>query len=150
MNDIINHDELEQNIVNELLTGKQPKEVSEYLDCDLNMVNRVFGSDIFATLCREKIENRLNSAALRAVTNLSHIADDASLACNPRIRANEILLSKALEIQTMQGVEKSAADMSQSQLIQRLNDLQNEANARAKPIDTGVIEHEIDLDDMLS
>lgn len=151
MNDLINNDELKQKILNLLLTGESPENTAKRLECDIFATQAVFESDIFATLSAELIEKRLKSAALRSVTNLSHIANDETIGANPRIRANEILLSKALEIKDLQGQEQSAANMTQDQLIRRLNDLQNEASKRAKPIDTGVIEHDAnDLDDMFS
>ena len=150
MTKIIKTDELKQKIVKLLLTGLSTREVSEYLKCDINVTNSVFQSVAYVKLAQEEIPKLLSSAGLRAVVNLSQICDNNTTSDSVKVRANEILLKEALNIQAMQQSSVAASNMRQEQLIERLNDLQKEAIKRTKPIDTGVIEHKLSLDDLMS
>ena len=135
MNDVQKTD-LNSEIARLLLEGQSHELISKVLSCEVLAVKRVLSSKDFSVKCAEVVENSLKSAALGAVYNLIDIAGDESASNNARIRANEIILSKALEYSDLQGAETPASEMTQAQLIERLNTLQKEAAERAKPIDT--------------
>ena len=150
MKEIVNQD-LAENIILALLQGENPDTVSERYSCDLKTVYRIMGSNLFSERVKEYLEKDIIISGLSAIRHIKEIAlcNEGSKAT--RLKANQWLAEKALEFNKLGVDSDSPATMTQDQLARRLKELQNEAIKRAKPIETGVIEHNpIDpLDDML-
>jgi hypothetical protein len=142
MNDIIK-DDLNQKIIELLLKGDDPVFISRKLDCPLNMVMAIMGSESFREICKENIESLIVFNGLAAVKRIEETSrlSTSELA---RLGAAKWLADNALNINKLGIVSESPSTMSQDQLARRLKDLQKEAVKRAIPIDTGVIEHDID------
>ena len=149
MNDIIKAD-LDREITIKLLEGKSPETVSRELSCDVSRVYGVFRSSEYVKLCGEYLEKGLKSAALQSLHNITTIANDKKASQATRLKANQYIIDKTLEISDAQGHGNTPATMTQDQLASRLRELQREVNKRVKPIDTGVIDHAPDIDNMLS
>jgi hypothetical protein len=150
MNDVVKAD-LKEKIINSLLCGENPDKCAELYKCGLNVVLGIMGGSDFQERISEHLTKEVRIAGLTAVHNIKKIASDEDANKNTRLRANQWLAEKALEINNIGGSDGSAATMSQDQLARRLQELQAEAVKRAKPIDTGVIEHSPsdDLSDMM-
>lgn len=150
MNDVIKAD-LKEKIINSLLCGVNPDTTSKEHECELSLVLEIMGGSDFQERISEHLEKEIKINGLAALRNIKTIADDDSANKNTRLRANQWIAEKALEINKLGGFDGSASTMTQSQLARRLQELQAEAIKRAKPIDTGVIEHNSrdDLSDML-
>ena len=138
---------MKMEIAQRLLTGDSARAVSEYLCCDIIMVNEVLADPNFLQACGEELEKGLKIKALAALHNIEVIAGDDKASQATRLKANQYIVDKALEFNGLGGSDNTPANMSQRQLAERLKALQTEAITRAKPIDTGVIDHS--LDDML-
>ena len=150
MNDVVKAD-LRQKIINSLLCGSNPDNASEEHDCDLSLVLEIMGGSDFQERISEHLEKEIKINGLTALRNIKTIADDEDANKNTRLRANQWIVEKTMEFNGLGGSDGAAATMSQDQLARRLQELQQEAVKRAKPIDTGVIDAtpQDDLSDML-
>ncbi len=143
MNDVIKHD-LREKIVNLLLCGSNPDITAKECDCDLSMVLAVMGSGDFSERISEHLEKDIKISGITALKNIKDIASDDTANKNTRLRANQWIAEKALETSALGSSGGAPATMTQDQLARRLQELQKEAIKRAKPIDTGVIDQDLD------
>lgn len=140
MNELINTD-LKEKLINSLLCGVNPDIAAKEHDCALSVVLAVMGSGDFQERISEHLEKELKIAGVAALQNIKTIANDTEANKNTRLRANQWLVENAMNISKLVGSDGSPSTMTQDQLARRLQELQAEAIKRAKPIDTGVIEH---------
>ncbi len=138
-------------ISNMLIHGESPHKIAESLGISITRVFRVLQDEGFSIQCLEIFKTQAKGVALLAHNNLIRIAFDANASPATQLKASKILVDIARELEELHPSDLDPAHMSQDQLIDRLKSLQKEAIARAKPIDTGVIEHNpsTSLDDML-
>ena len=150
MNDLATQ-ELGEKIILALLSGENPDTIKTVFSCELSTVYRIMASNVFSERVKEYLEKDIVISGLAAVKNIKTIAGQEGISKATQLKANQWLAEKALELSKIGLNADSPATMTQDQLARRLKELQNEAIKRAKPIETGVIEHNpIDpLDDML-
>jgi hypothetical protein len=112
---------------------------------------QIMGGVDFLEQVQEHLEKDIKISGLAALRNIKKIADDPTGSKATQLKANQWLADKALEVNRLGFMTDTPATMTQDQLARRLKELQTEAVKRAKPIDTGVIEHKPsgDLSDML-
>ena len=140
MNELVTTD-LKEKIINSLLCGVNPDTTAKEHKCALSVVLAVMGSGDFSERISEHLEKEIKVAGVAALRNIKTIADDEAANKNTRLRANQWLVENAMNISKLGGSDGSPSTMTQDQLARRLQELQAEAIKRAKPIDTGVIEH---------
>lgn len=135
-----------------LIRGESPQGISDELNITVNQVLMVFNDGDFSAKCLELFKIQARGLALVALHNISRIAFDPSATSATQLKASKILADIAREMDDLYPSDLEPSNMSQNQLAERLKALQKEAIARAKPINTGVIECQVspDLDDMLS
>lgn len=143
MNELVKAD-LKEKIVVSLLFGEKPEEIAIKHDCDLKHVFRVLRDKNFQERISEYLEKEIKINGLAALRNIKEIADDEQANKNTRLRASQWIAEKALEINNITGSDGSASTMSQDQLARRLQELQKEAVKRSKPIDTGVLDQQLE------
>jgi hypothetical protein len=150
MTDVINHD-LTAKIIEMLLCGSNPDTIIRECNCAPSVVFAIMGSAEFSEIISEHLEKEIKINGLAALHNIKAIADDESANNNTRLRANQWIVEKAMEFNSLGGSGGSASTMTQDQLARRLKELQTEAIKRSKPIDTGVIDDnpQEDLSEML-
>lgn len=139
-------------IAQKLIHGESPDKISKEMNLGLNQVLAILGDGEFSAKCLELFKNQARGLALVALHNISRIAFDPSATAATQLKASKILADIAREMDDLHPNDLEPSGMTQAQLAERLKALQKEAIARAKPIDTGLIEHEpsASLDDMLS
>lgn len=140
MNDLSKQD-LSENIILALLQGENPEILCAKFSCDLKMIYRIMGSNVFSERVKEYLEKDIIISGLAAVKNIKTIAGQEGISKATQLKANQWLAEKALELNKLGSDSDSPATMTQDQLARRLKELQNEAIKRAKPIKTGVIDH---------
>lgn len=149
MNDVVKAD-LNQEIALLLLKGEKVQDICRGLECDENSVMSVRSSADFLQIAQEQFEKESKINGLTALRNIKNIADDVESSQATKLKANIWLAENARNINELVSDGESAATMTQEQLARRLTELQKEAIKRAKPIDTGVIEHNSpNIDDMI-
>lgn len=150
MNDLVNPDFVEK-ITLSLLAGENPEDLSISHNCDVNAIYRIMGGIGFSERVKEYLEKDIIINGLVAVKNIKKIASEDGISKATQLKANQWLAEKALELNRIGLQGESPSTMTQDQLARRLQELQKEAIKRAKPIETGVIEHipSASLDDML-
>jgi len=151
MKDLIAYD-LKAQIAEKLIHGESPGSISTDLNITLNQVLMVLGDGDFGAKLLELFRKQAKGAALIAHNNILRIAFDKDASPATQLKASKILVDIARELEDLHPNDLEPAYMSQKQLADRLKALQKEVITRAKPIDTGVIEHEAppSLDDMLT
>jgi hypothetical protein len=140
MNDLIKQD-LMENIVLKLLQGENPDTVASAYSCDLKLVMQIMGSNVFSERVKEYLERDIQLSGLLAIKNIKLIAQDNEGSKATRLKANQWLAEKALELNNLGTFDDAPSTMTQDQLARRLKALQAEAVKRAKPIDTGVLDN---------
>ena len=150
MNDLANTDFIEQ-VTLSLLNGENPDTLQNRFKCDISAIYRIMGGVAFSERVREYLEKDIQISGLAAIKNIKKIAGEEGISKATQLKANQWIAEKALELSRLGHDMDSPATMSQDQLARRLKELQNEAVKRAKPINTGVIEHSpsVNMDDML-
>ena len=148
---VLNNPDIKAQIAQRLINGESVNEISEVLGITTNKILKVFSDKEFGIMCYESFSNTARGLALVGLHNISRIAFDVSTPINSKLKANKILVDIAREMQELNPSDIEAAHMTQNQLIDTLKALEKERIKRAKPIDTGVIEHAsiIDVEDML-
>jgi len=146
MNDLVKQD-LHQLIASKLLAGENPDMIQKEFNCPLYVIHKIMGGNDFLEQASSFLEKSLKLQALTALKNISHIAGDDSISAATRLKANQWIAEKALEFNELGHNDDAPETMTQNQLARRLKELQSEAVKRARPIDAGVIDH--DLDGML-
>ena len=142
MNDIIPQN-MRQDIVNALLMGENPDTIIKNFSCKAEDVLMIMGSGEFLEIVQDYLEKDIKISGLMALQNIKKIAQDDEGSKATRLKANQWLAEKALEVNKLGNTGDSPATMTQDQLARRLKELQAEAIKRAKPIDTGVIEQNL-------
>lgn len=142
---------LHEKIAEMLLQGQDAITVSKEIGCDQKEVLRVIRGADFMAQTLEFLDREVRLAGIMAVRNIKQIANSDEGSKATRLKANQWLAEKALEVASLGDSATSPATMTQEQLARRLKELQGEALKRAKPINTGVIEHEpaTSLEDLL-
>lgn len=146
MNKIIKAD-IKSKIAEMLIQGENPENVREKLSCDISEVMGVLSDERFSLKAAEILRSQAQGFALIGLHNIARIANDKEASHATQLKASIALNQIAREYGETLADDLEPSTMSQSQLAARLKALQNEANVRAKPIDTGVIDQSID--DML-
>lgn len=142
MNDVVKSD-IKAKIMQELLNGKDANTLISENKYDPNLVIGVSKSSEFVTQCGLQLERSLKVNAVTALHNIVDIMNDKKASQATRLKANTYIIDKALDFSAIGGAEASPSTMTQDQLAKRLQTLQKEANKRAKPIDTGVIDLDV-------
>ena len=137
-----------------LFKGYLPKEILSKCECHLEEVYSVLREAKYQDFVRGEVNNLLHGVgAQTAVNTLIEIAKDKNAPKQSRVSASDKLLSYTGYRMNEAGMlEKSPSTMTQSELLTRLDTLQREREARAKPItiDGEVVEAEtIDIDKLL-
>lgn len=140
MNDLVTSD-LTQKITLALLQGQNPHEIAEAHSCALSQVYEVLGSVAFSQQVKDFLQRDIQISGVIALKNIKKIAEDNTGSKATQLKANQWLAEKALEINRLGNLDDSPATMTQDQLARRLKTLQAEANKRAIPIDTGVLDN---------
>lgn len=143
MNEIV-QDDLVEKITLLLLAGESPHEIQARISCELSLIYRIMGDNVFQERVQEYLEKDLIISGLVAVKNIKHIASEENVSRATKLKANQWLAEKALEINRIGVDSNSPSTMTQDQLARRLKELQNEAIKRAKPIETGVLDNMLD------
>ena len=138
-------------IAQRLINGDSPQVIATDFLITVNQVLSIFSDGDFSVRVLELFKNQARGVALVAHHNIMRIAFDPSATAATQLKASKILVDIAREMQELHPNDLEPAGMTQSQLADRLKALQKEAIARAKPIDTGVIDQATtpSLDDML-
>lgn len=144
MTSLIKHDD-KVKIAEKLIHGENPNSISLSMNLPLNHVLGLLGDGDFSAKLLELFRNQARGIALVAHHNITRIAFDPSATAATQLKASKILVDIAREMQELHPNDLQPANMTQAQLADRLKALQKEAIARAKPIDTGVI----DVDSMV-
>lgn len=148
MTSLIPHDQKAE-IAKKLIHGESPDKIANAMSITVNQVFQVLGDTEFSAKLLELFKLQAKGIALIAHNNIARIAFDPLASAATQLKASKILVDIARELEEISPNDLEPANMSQSQLADRLNELQKEAIRRAKPIDTGVIDQPaIDLDDM--
>lgn len=150
MKDLITMDQ-KAKIAEMLIHGENPNNISTTLNIPINRVLMILGDGDFSARLLELFKNQAKGMAVIAHNNIARIAFDPTATAATQLKASKILVDIARELEDLHKDDLEPANMTQNQLAERLKALQKEAIARAKPIDTGVIEHKpvIDLDNMI-
>lgn len=136
-------------IAEKLIHGESPISISNNLNITVNDVLLILGDGEFSAKLYELFKTQAKGLALVAHHNITRIAFDPTASAATQLKASKILVDIAREMEELNPGDLEPANMSQSQLADRLKALQKEAIARAKPINTGVIDQNIDIDSML-
>ncbi len=144
MKQLISHDQ-KLKIAEKLIYGESPNKIASDLGITLNRVLSLLGDAEFSAKLLELFRNQARGIALVAHHNIMRIAFDPSATAATQLKASKILIDIAREMEELHPNDLEPANMTQAQLADRLKALQKEAIARAKPIDTGVI----DVDSMV-
>lgn len=147
MKELVVTEELTEKIVSGLLSGENPDTLQTKFNCDISLIYKIMGSNVFSERISEYLQRDIQISGLMAIRNIKQIASDDQISKATQLKANQWLAEKALEFNRLGIDADSPATMTQDQLARRLKVLQAEAVKRAKPIDTGVIEQSIE--DML-
>lgn len=146
MNDLQSSD-LTEKIIQKLLSGENPDNIQKQFSCELSLVYQILGSGVFSERICEYLQRDIQISGIIAIKNIKEIAGKTDISQATRLKANQWIAEKALELNRLGVDSDSPATMTQDQLARRLKALQDEAIKRAKPIDTGVIE--VNLDNMM-
>ncbi len=140
-----------ENIVQMLLEGKSIHYISCQKKVDIETILNLFSDVDFSAKCLELFKNRAKGFALIGHNNIARIAFSPDSSEATQLKASKYLVDIARELDQISPHDLDPAHMSQDQLIERLKALQKETVVRAKPVDTGVIEHKssTNLEDML-
>ena len=144
MNDLITQ-ELTENIVSGLLQGENPDTLQKRFSCELSLIYKIMGSNVFSERIKEYLERDIQISGLVAIKNIKEIANSHNISKATQLKANQWLAEKALEFNRLGVDSDSPATMTQDQLARRLKSLQAEAVKRAIPIDTGVTDISLDI-----
>lgn len=138
-------------IAERLIHGESPVSISTNLNITVNDVLLVLGDGDFSARLYDLFKTQAKGLALVALHNITRIAFDPAATVATQLKASKILADIAREMDEIHRDDLEPSNMTQNQLAERLKALQKEAIARAKPIDTGVIDIETSpsLDDML-
>ena len=136
-------------IAEKIINGESPEKIANDLQLKQNHVLSVLGDSEFSAKLLNLFKNQARGIALLAHQNIVRIAFDIRSSAATQLKASKILVDIAREMEELHPNDLEPANMTQAQLADRLKALQKEALNRAKPIDTGVIEQEIDLDSMV-
>lgn len=138
-------------IAERLIHGESPISISNNLNITVNDVLLILGDGDFSARLYDLFKTQAKGLALIAHHNITRIAFDDKASAATQLKASKILVDIARELEELSPNDLEPAHMSQGQLKERLEALQKEAIARAKPIDTGVIDMQssADIDDML-
>jgi hypothetical protein len=150
MKDLITLD-LKRQIVEKLINGDSPNEVSKYLNLSINQVLSVLGDVEISGKVADLFALQARGLGLVALHNISRIAFDTTASPATQLKASKILADIARELQELHPNDLEPAYMSQKSLTDRLSLLQKEAIKRSIPINADVIDNEapISIDDML-
>lgn len=150
MKQLIPHDQ-KVKIAEMLIHGESPNNIALTMNISLNTVFQLLGDGDFSARLLELFKNQAKGMAVIAHNNIARIAFDPAASAATQLKASKILVDIARELEDLSPNDLEPANMSQAQLKDRLEALQKEAIARAKPIDTGVIDAQpsADIDDML-
>jgi hypothetical protein len=128
-----------QNKIAELyLNGKEQKEIASICACSLQHVSEVVNSAKFMQISYDKAMQKLLSEGVRvAIDTLIEVAKDKKAPKQARVSASDKLMTHTGYHVNDQGrLEKAPANMTQSELNARVQELMNEQAKRAKPIIT--------------
>lgn len=148
MKDLISHDQKAE-IAKKLIYGESPLTISTQMGITVNQVLSLLGDGDFSAKLLELFKTQAKGMAYIAHQNIARIAFDPLASPATQLKASKILVDIARELEELHPNDDEPANMSQSQLANRLKELQKEAIKRALPVDTGVIEAEIDIESML-
>lgn len=140
-----------QKILEKIIHGENLNSISIEFKVSINVILSILGDRDFAAKLLELFTNQAKGMALIAHNNIARIAFDTTASAATQLKASKALVDIARELQELSPNDLEPAYMSQNQLADRLKALQKEAINRAKPINTGVIEHTPtpSLDDMI-
>jgi len=130
-------------IIELLLTGVNANEISSKLGCEHKMVIEVMRSASFIERSNELLASSLGSKALACLENINTIANDTEASQATRLKANQYIIDKAIDITAESGATSSPSTMTQDQLARRVKELDDELAKRAKPVDRDVVEGEL-------
>lgn len=132
--------ETKNKIASLLLKGLEVKVVAKKCECLQETVYTVKNSAIYARLCYDSaMREMLTDGVQVAVRALIEVAKDKSAPKNARVSASDKLLQHTgYHITESGNLEKSASNMSQQELNQRLQSLMKEASERSK--NTNIVE----------
>lgn len=148
MTSLIKYDD-KVKIAEKLIHGENPNSISLSMNIPLNHVLGLLGDGDFSARLLELFKNQAKGMAVIAHNNIARIAFDPTATAATQLKASKILVDIARELEDLSPSDLEPADMTQNQLKERLEALQKEAIARAKPIDLKVIDQDIDIDSMV-
>ena len=126
--------EQSKEIKRRLLNGEAPAKIQKDLTCSPESVYGVIRSDNFATLCLEELKKRININSLAALHNILEIANDKKVSHATRVKANQYILDKAIELNITRQESENPENMTRDQLAERLEAVESEMARRAKSI----------------
>ena len=128
--------ETKNKIASLLLKGFEVKAVAEKCECLQETVYTVKNSAIYARLCYDSaMREMLTDGVQAAVSALIEVAKDKDAPKQARVSASDKLLQHTgYHISESGNLEKSASNMSQEELNQRLQSLMKEASERSKNV----------------
>lgn len=138
-----------QKIAESIIHGENPNSIALNMNIPLNQVLSLLGDGDFSARLLELFKNQAKGMAVIAHNNIARIAFDPTATAATQLKASKILVDIARELDEIHRDDLEPSNMTQNQLKERLEALQKEAITRAKPIDTGVIDQNIDIDSML-
>lgn len=150
MTSLISYDQ-KVKIAEKIIHGENPNSIALTMNIPLNHVLGLLGDGDFSVKLLELFKNQAKGMAVIAHNNIARIAFDDKASAATQLKASKILVDIARELEELSPNDLEPANMSQVQLKDRLDALQKEAIARAKPINTGVIDMQAsaDIDDMI-
>lgn len=148
MKSIILHDKKVE-IVQRLISGESPSSISSEYGLNINQLFSVLNDGELCVKLLESFKIQAKGIAFIAHSNIARIAFDSQASAATQLKASKILVDIARELDELHPNDDEPSNMSQIQLSNRLKELQKEAIKRAIPIDTGVIDQDIDVDSML-
>ncbi len=152
MKDLISMDQ-KAKIAALLIRGESPLTISNNLNITVNDVLGLLGDRGFSCNLLEMFKTQAKGAAFIAHNNILRIAFDPSplTSAATKLKASKILIDIARELEELHPDDMEPANMTQAQLVERLGELQKEVIARAKPVESLILDAEpsLDLDDML-
>lgn len=139
MKALIPHD-IKLKIAEKLIHGESPERIAKEYNISVNHVLSLLGEREFSAKLLELFKNRARGVAVIAHNNIMRIAFDEKATAATQLKASKILVDIARELEEIHANDLEPANMTQNQLSDRLKALQKEAIARAKPINTDIID----------
>ena len=143
--------DLKRQILEKLIRGTNPNEISKCYNITLNQVFSVLGDVEIGGKVADLFALQAKGLGLIALHNISRIAFDDTASPATQLKASKILTDIARELQELYPNDLEPAYMSQKNLSDRLTLLQKEALKRAIPVKGEIIDNDkpLSIEDML-